>query len=154
MPACCITEVVLAAQTECIGKARVGVPYDSIHATAVEVLTDGLLSLGLLKGTLKKNIASEAYKKFYMHKTGHWIGLDVHDVGEYKLGGASRLLEPGMVFTVEPGLYIAPGTPGVPAKYQGIGIRIEDDILMTKNGPQNLTEGVPKTVDAIEALLA
>jgi Xaa-Pro aminopeptidase len=89
-----------------------------------------------------------------MHKTGHWLGLDVHDVGEYKLGGKSRLLEAGMVFTVEPGLYIAPGTPGVPAKYQGIGIRIEDDILMTKNGPQNLTEGVPKTVDAIEALLA
>jgi Xaa-Pro aminopeptidase len=147
-------ELVLAAQAECIGNARVGVPYDSIHATAVEVLTDGLLSLGLLKGALKKNIASEAYKKFYMHKTGHWIGLDVHDVGEYKLGGASRLLEPGMVFTVEPGLYIAPGTPGVPAKYQGIGIRIEDDILMTKAGPDNLTAGVPKSVDALEKILA
>ncbi|MEY2867346.1 MAG: hypothetical protein RIQ43_1372, partial [Pseudomonadota bacterium] len=146
-------DVVLAAQTECIRNARVGVPYDTIHDTAVEVLTDGLLSLGLLNGTLKKNIASEAYKKFYMHKTGHWIGLDVHDVGEYKLGGASRLLEPGMVFTVEPGLYIAPGTPGVPAKYQGIGIRIEDDILMAKSGPENLTEGVPKAADAVESLL-
>lgn len=147
-------EAVLAAQTECIKAARVGVPYETIHDTAVRVLTDGLLSLGLLKGTLKKNIESEAYKKFYMHKTGHWIGLDVHDVGEYKLGGKSRLLEPGMVFTVEPGLYIAPGTPGVPAKYQGIGIRIEDDILMTKAGPENLTAGVPKDIDGIEAVLA
>lgn len=147
-------EAVLAAQTECIRAARVGVPYETIHDTAVRVLTEGLLSLGLLKGTLKKAIESEAYKKFYMHKTGHWLGLDVHDVGEYKLGGKSRLLEPGMVFTVEPGLYVAPGTPGVPAKYQGIGIRIEDDILMTKSGPENLTAGVPKAVDAIEAVLA
>ena len=147
-------EAVLAAQTECIKAARVGVPYETIHDTAVRVLTDGLLSLGLLKGTLKKNIESEAYKKFYMHKTGHWLGLDVHDVGEYKLGGKSRLLEPGMVFTVEPGLYIAPGTPGVPAKYQGIGIRIEDDILMTKAGPENLTAGVPNDIDGIEAVLA
>ena len=147
-------EAVLAAQTECIKAARVGVPYETIHDTAVRVLTDGLLSLGLLKGALKKNIESEAYKKFYMHKTGHWLGLDVHDVGEYKLGGKSRLLEPGMVFTVEPGLYIAPGTPGVPAKYQGIGIRIEDDILMTKAGPENLTAGVPNDIDGIEAVLA
>ncbi len=147
-------EVVLAAQTESIRAARVGVPYEAIHATAVAVLTEGLLSLGLLKGALKKNIETETYKTFYMHKTGHWLGLDVHDVGEYKLGGASRLLEPGMVFTVEPGLYIAPGTPGVPAKYQGIGIRIEDDILMTKNGPENLTSGVPVSADAIESLMA
>jgi Xaa-Pro aminopeptidase len=146
-------DIVLAAQTECIRAARVGMPYETLHNTAVEVLTEGLLALGLLKGTLKKAVESEAYKKFYMHKTGHWLGLDVHDVGEYKFGGKSRLLEPGMVFTIEPGLYVAPGTPGVPAKYQGIGIRIEDDILMTKSGPENLTEGVPKTVDAIEALL-
>ena len=147
-------EVVLAAQTESIRAARVGVPYEAIHATAVAVLTEGLLSLGLLKGALKKNIETETYKTFYMHKTGHWLGLDVHDVGEYKLGGKSRQLEPGMVFTVEPGLYIAPGTPGVPAKYQGIGIRIEDDILMTKNGPENLTSGVPVSADAIESLMA
>ncbi len=147
-------EVVLAAQQACIDVARVGVPYETIHTTATEVLTEGLLSLGLLKGTLKKNIETEAYKKFTVHKTGHWIGLDVHDVGEYKLAGASRLLEPGMAFTVEPGLYIPRGMAGVPVKYQGIGIRIEDDILMTKAGPENLTEGVPKTVEAIEALLA
>jgi Xaa-Pro aminopeptidase len=147
-------DIVLLAQTECIRNAVVGAAYDVIHQTAVEVMTDGLLSLGLLKGSLKKNIESAAYKKFYMHKTGHWIGLDVHDVGEYKLGGASRLLEPGMVFTVEPGLYIAPGTPGVPEKYQGIGIRIEDDVLMTAKGPEVLSDRVPKTVEAIEALMA
>lgn len=147
-------EIVLAAQIECIQAAQIGVSYDTIHNTATEVLTEGLLSLGLLKGTLKKNIESDAYKKFTVHKTGHWIGLDVHDVGEYKLAGASRILEPGMLFTVEPGLYIPPGMPGVPAKYHGIGIRIEDDILMTKAGPENLTDGVPKTVEAIEDLLA
>jgi Xaa-Pro aminopeptidase len=147
-------DIVLLAQTECIRKAVVGAAYDVIHQTAVDVMTEGLLSLGLLKGSLKKNVESAAYRKFYMHKTGHWIGLDVHDVGEYKLGGASRLLEPGMVFTVEPGLYIAPGTPGVPEKYQGIGIRIEDDVLMTAKGPDVLSDGVPKTVEAIEALMA
>lgn len=147
-------EVVLSAQRESIEAARVGVPYEAVHEAAVRVLTEGLLSLGLLKGALDKNIASGAYRKFYMHKTGHWLGLDVHDVGEYRLAGKSRQLEPGMVFTVEPGLYIAPGTPGVPEKYQGIGIRIEDDILMTKSGPENLTDGVPKTVEAIEAMLA
>ncbi len=145
---------VLDAHQAAIQAARVGAAYDVIHSTAVSVLTEGLLSLGLLKGSLKNALATESYKKFYMHKTGHWLGLDVHDVGEYKLGGKSRQLEPGMVFTIEPGLYIAPGTPGVPAKYQGIGIRIEDDILMTKNGPENLTVGVPATVDAIEALMA
>lgn len=147
-------EVVLAAHMECIKAAKVGVAYEVIHNTAVAVLTEGLLALGLLKGTLKKNIEAETYRKFYMHKTGHWLGLDVHDVGEYRLAGKSRQLEPGMVFTIEPGLYIAPGTPGVPEKYQGIGIRIEDDILMTKKGPENLTDGVPKSVDAVEALLA
>lgn len=147
-------DIVLLAQTECIRNALVGAAYDVIHQTAVEVMTDGLLSLGLLKGSLKKNIECAAYKKFYMHKTGHWIGLDVHDVGEYKLGGKSRQLEPGMVFTVEPGLYIAPGTPGVPDKYQGIGIRIEDDVLMTAKGPEVISDGVPKTVDAIEELMA
>jgi Xaa-Pro aminopeptidase len=89
-----------------------------------------------------------------MHKTGHWIGLDVHDVGEYKLAGEFRELEPGMAFTVEPGLYVAPGTKGVPAKYQGIGIRIEDDVLITADGHHVLTDGVPKAVDEVEAVLA
>ncbi len=146
--------IVLAAQSASIAASTLGAPYEAIHRAAVEVLTDGLLSLGLLKGTHKKAIESEAYRKFYMHKTGHWLGLDVHDVGEYKLAGASRQLEAGMVFTVEPGLYIAPGTPGVPEKYQGIGIRIEDDILMTTKGAHVLTDGVPSSVDGIEALMA
>jgi Xaa-Pro aminopeptidase len=146
--------IVLAAQQASIDACQIGAAYEKIHQASVEVLTDGLLSLGLLKGSLKKNIESETYKRFYMHKTGHWIGLDVHDVGEYKLGGSSRLLEAGMVFTVEPGLYIAPGTAGVPDKYQGIGIRIEDDILMTTKGAEVLTDSVPRSVDAIEALMA
>lgn len=146
--------IVLAAQQASIAASTLGTPYENIHHAAVEVITDGLLSLGLLKGSLKKAIETQAYRKFYMHKTGHWLGLDVHDVGEYKLAGASRQLEAGMVFTVEPGLYIAPGTPGVPEKYQGIGIRIEDDILMTAKGAEVLTDGVPSSVDGIEALMA
>jgi Xaa-Pro aminopeptidase len=146
--------IVLSAQQASIAASTLGAPYEAIHRAAVEVLTDGLLSLGLLKGSLKKAIESEAYRKFYMHKTGHWLGLDVHDVGEYKLAGASRQLEAGMVFTIEPGLYIAPGTPGVPEKYQGIGIRIEDDILMTAKGAEVLTDGVPSSIDAIEGLMA
>ncbi|MBP7370660.1 MAG: Xaa-Pro dipeptidase, partial [Arenimonas sp.] len=146
-------EIVLAAQTASIQAATLGATYENIHRASVEVLTEGLLSLGMLKGTLKKALDTQAYKKFYMHKTGHWIGLDVHDVGEYKLAGASRLLEPGMVFTVEPGLYIPPGMPDVPEKYQGIGIRIEDDILMTAKGAEVLTDAVPSSIDAIEALM-
>ena len=146
--------VVLAAQQASIDVCQIGTAYEKIHQASVEVLTDGLLSLGLLKGSLKKNIESEAYKRFYMHKTGHWIGLDVHDVGEYKLGGVSRQLEAGMVFTIEPGLYIPLGTSGVPDKYQGIGIRIEDDILMTSCGADILTTDVPREVEAIEDLMA
>lgn len=147
-------EVVLRAQAAALGKARPGQSWIAGHEAAVETLTDGLLSLGLLKGTLKAALASGAYKKFYMHKTGHWLGLDVHDVGEYKLAGDFRELEPGMVFTIEPGLYIAPGTKGVPAKWQGIGIRIEDDVLVTGEGHEVLTEAVPKDPDAVEAVLA
>lgn len=145
--------IVLAAQQASIDVCQIGTAYEKIHQASVEVLTDGLLSLGLLKGSLKKNIESQTYKRFYMHKTGHWIGLDVHDVGEYKLGGVSRQLEAGMVFTIEPGLYIPPGSSGVPDKYQGIGIRIEDDILIIAKGAEVLTLDVPSSVDAIEALM-
>ena len=147
-------ELVLAAQAAALAKARPGQSWIAGHEAAVETLTDGLLSLGLLRGTLKAALASGAYKKFYMHKTGHWLGLDVHDVGEYKLAGDFRELEPGMVFTIEPGLYIAPGTKGVPAKWQGIGIRIEDDVLVTADGHEVLTDAVPKDPDAVEAVLA
>ena len=135
----------------CSGK----VYYDVAgHEAAVAVLAEGLLSLGLLKGSLKDVLASGAYKKFYMHKTGHWLGLDVHDVGEYKVAGDFRELEPGMVFTIEPGLYVTPGLKGVPAKWQGIGIRIEDDVAITRDGHEVLTDAVPKSADAVEALLA
>ncbi|HLS84313.1 MAG TPA: aminopeptidase P N-terminal domain-containing protein [Arenimonas sp.] len=147
-------ELVLAAQAAAMAQARPGKSWIAGHEAAVQVLTEGLLSLGLLKGGLKKALASGAYKKFYMHKTGHWIGLDVHDVGEYRLAGEFRMLEPGMVFTIEPGLYIPPGSKGVPAKWQGIGIRIEDDIAITRDGHEVLTDGVPRDPDAVEALLA
>ena len=147
-------QLVLDAQKAALEKARPGKHWIAGHEAAVEVLTEGLLSLGLLKGSLKSNLAAGEYKRFYMHKTGHWIGLDVHDVGEYKVAGEFRELEPGMVFTIEPGLYIAPGSKGVPAKYQGIGIRIEDDVIITKDGHEVLTNGVPREIDAVESLLA
>jgi len=147
-------ELVLAAQAAAMQQARPGKSWIAGHEAAVQVLTEGLLSLGLLKGSLKKALASGAYKKFYMHKTGHWIGLDVHDVGEYRLAGDFRMLEPGMVFTIEPGLYIPPGSKGVPAKWQGIGIRIEDDVAITRAGHEVLTDGVPRDPDAVEAVLA
>lgn len=146
-------QIVLDAQAAALAQARPGRPWIAGHEAAVEVLTEGLLSVGLLKGTRKKAIASGDYRRFYMHKTGHWLGLDVHDVGEYKLAGDFRDLEPGMVFTIEPGLYIAPGSKGVPAKWQGIGIRIEDDVVITKDGHQVLTDGVPREIDAVEDLL-
>ncbi|MDY0022005.1 aminopeptidase P N-terminal domain-containing protein [Arenimonas caeni] len=147
-------EIVLAAQAAAMAQARPGRPWNLGHEAAVEVLTEGLLSVGLLKGSLKSALSSGAYKKFYMHKTGHWLGLDVHDVGEYKVAGDYRELEPGMVFTIEPGIYIAPGSKGVPAKWQGIGIRIEDDVAITRDGHEVLTDAVPRDTDAIEAVLA
>ena len=147
-------QLVLDAQAAALEQARPGRTWIAGHDAAVSVLAEGLLSLGLLKGKLKDVIASGDYRRFYMHKTGHWLGLDVHDVGEYKVAGDYRELEPGMVFTIEPGLYIAPGSKGVPAKYQGIGIRIEDDVAITKEGHHVLTDGVPREVDAVEAVLA
>lgn len=146
-------DIVLQAQHAALEQARPGRPWILGHEAAVEVLTEGLLSLGLLKGSLKPALQSGAYKRFYMHKTGHWIGLDVHDVGEYKVAGDYRELEPGMVFTIEPGLYIPPGSKGVAAKWQGIGIRIEDDVAITKSGHEVLTDGVPKDADAVEAVM-
>jgi Xaa-Pro aminopeptidase len=149
-----IYQLVLDAQRAALALAKPGSTWIAGHDAAVATLTEGLLKLGLLKGTLERNIETGEYKRFYMHKTGHWIGLDVHDVGEYRIDGHFRELEPGMAFTVEPGLYIAPGNKGVPAKWQGIGVRIEDDVLITKAGHDVLTDGVPKEIDAIEALLA
>jgi Xaa-Pro aminopeptidase len=149
-----IYELVLAAQRAAIAEARPGRHWDDIHQAAVRTLAAGLIELGLLKGSLKRVIAEERYKDFYMHKTGHWLGLDVHDVGDYRIDGQSRLLEPGMVMTVEPGIYIAPDLKQVPAKWRGIGVRIEDDVLVSKDGPVVLTEGVVKDPDEIEAVMA
>ena len=120
----------------------------------MRTITKGLVKLGLLDGGLEKNLREHAYRRFYMHKTGHWLGLDVHDVGDYRVDGEFRELEPGMVVTVEPGLYIAPDAKGVPAKFRGIGIRIEDDVVVTKGAPEVLSADAPKDPDAIEALMA
>jgi len=151
-------QIVLDAQKAAINKVRPGNHWNAPHQAAVKVLTRGLLELGLLKGNPASLIKDEAYRHFYMHRTGHWLGMDVHDVGDYKVGEAWRELEPGMVLTIEPGLYIAPGARvgkrQVAKKWQGIGIRIEDDVLVTKDGCEVLTAGVPKEIDEIEALMA
>ncbi|RMF77237.1 MAG: M24 family metallopeptidase [Nitrospirae bacterium] len=143
-------EVVLAAQQEAIARIRPGARWDEPHRAAVEVLTQGMVDLGLLAGDVAELVASEAYKRFYPHRTGHWLGMDVHDVGDYRDAGGWRRLEPGMVFTVEPGLYVAPGD-GVPERFAGIGIRIEDDCRVTETGCEVLTAAVPKEAEAVEA---
>ena len=148
-----VYEVVLAAQHAAIEKTRPGNHWNEPHEAAVRVITQGLVKLGLLKGKVAKLIKDEAYKKFFMHRTGHWLGMDVHDVGEYKVGEEWRLLEPGMVMTVEPGIYIPPGTRGVARQWQGIGIRIEDDVAVTRGDPEVLTDGVPTDPDEIERLV-
>jgi Xaa-Pro aminopeptidase len=147
-------DLVGAAQAAALAQAKPGVPYEAGHVAAVNTLTEGLLRLGLLKGRLEKNIAEGTYKRFYRHKTGHWLGLDVHDVGDYRIDGESRLLEPGMVFTIEPGLYISPDDASVDAKWRGIGIRTEDDVLVTRDGHAVLTDTLARSADEIEALMA
>ncbi len=147
-------DIVLAAQLAGIDKVRAGNSFEAYHEAAVRSLTAGLIKLGLLKGSLKSNLETHAYRKFYMHKTGHWLGLDVHDVGDYRVDGEFRELEPGMVVTVEPGIYISPDMKGVPARYRGIGIRIEDDVIVTSGEPEVISAGVPKDPDEIEALMA
>lgn len=147
-------ELVLEAQLDAIGRVRPGNRWNDPHDAAVHTLTKGLVKLGLLKGRVSKLIKDEAYKRFYMHRTGHWLGMDVHDVGEYRVDDEWRVLEPGMVLTVEPGLYIAPDCHDVDPKWRGIGIRIEDDVLVTKDGCEILTAGLPKTVEEIEAFMA
>ena len=146
-------ELVLASQKAAIKKVKPGNHWNDPHHAAVRVLTKGLLELGLLKGTLAQLIKTEAYRKFYMHRTGHWLGLDVHDVGDYKIDGHWRLLEPGMVMTVEPGLYIAADAKAIHKRWKGIGIRIEDDVLVTKDGHEVLTQAVVSEPDDIEALM-
>jgi Xaa-Pro aminopeptidase len=147
-------ELVLEAQLAAIDEVRPGRPFDAAHQMAVRVIAEGLCALGLLKGGADEAIASGAYKRFYPAKTGHWLGLDVHDVGDYRVAGEPRLLEPGMVVTVEPGIYIPPGDASVAERWRGIGIRIEDDVAVVKDGNEVLTSAVQKDAADIEALLA
>lgn len=154
-----VYEVVLGSQYAAIAATRPGARFTDPHDAAVKVLVQGLLDLGLLQGTLEQCLADGSYRQFYMHRTGHWLGMDVHDVGSYRdpapadgSEAASRTLQPGMVLTIEPGLYIRPA-PNVPEIYWNIGVRIEDDALVTDTGCEILTHGVPKDVDAIEQLM-
>lgn len=147
-------EVVLKAQLAAIDAVQVGNSYKEPHHVAVRILVQGLLDLGLMQGDLDQIIKSERFNQFYMHGTGHWLGMDVHDVGSYKAEGDWRNYEAGMVVTIEPGLYIAPDDETVDVKWRGIGIRIEDDVVATAEGPLVLTKNVVKSVTDIEALMA
>tara|TARA_B100001245_G_scaffold48101_1_gene31673 strand:+ start:7641 stop:8963 length:1323 start_codon:yes stop_codon:yes gene_type:complete len=149
-----IYEIVLKAQKVAIEAVKPGASWDAPHNASVKVITEGLVKLGLLKGRPTQLIKSEAYKDFYMHRVGHWLGMDVHDVGNYKIDDKWRLLEPGMVTTIEPGIYIAPDNAKVTKKWRGIGVRIEDDVLVTKTGYKVLSTGIPKTVQEIESFMA
>ena len=148
-----IYEIVLEAQQAAFKKVRPGNLWTEPHDAAVKKITQGLARLGLLKGTVPKLIRDGAYKKFFMHRTGHWIGMDVHDVGDYKVGNEWRVIEPGMAMTVEPGIYIPPGSKGVPKKWWGIGVRIEDDVVVTRDEPDILTAELPTDPDEIESLM-
>ncbi len=148
-----VYDIVLEANRAAIAKVRPGNHWNEPHEAAVRVITQGLVRLGLLKGRPAKLERDGAYRRFFMHRTGHWLGMDVHDVGDYKVGDQWRVLEPGMVLTIEPGLYIPVGARGVPKRFQGIGVRIEDDVVVTRNGAEVLTEGVPKDPQAIESLM-
>jgi Xaa-Pro aminopeptidase len=147
-------EVVLEANLAAIARVKPGNHWNEPHEAAVRVVTQGLVRLGLLKGKPSALEKAEAYRRFFMHRTGHWLGMDVHDVGDYRIGDAWRVLEPGMVLTVEPGIYVAPQTRGVPREFRGLGIRIEDDVLVTRDGCEVLTAGAPKSPAEIEAVMA
>ena len=136
-----------------LSKVVPGNRWNEPHDVAVEVLTRGLVDLGILRGRVSNLIQKEAYRPYYMHKTGHWLGMDVHDVGDYKVGDEWRVFEPGMVTTVEPGLYLSSTAKGLAKKWQNIGIRIEDDVLVTAAGPEVLSNNVPKSRKEIEALM-
>jgi len=149
-----IYDLVLRAQEEVIAMSRPGVPWTSLHEKAVEVLTQGMIDRGILAGPAKKAIEEKTFRAWYMHSTGHWLGIDVHDVGAYYEDvDKPRVLEPGMVFTVEPGLYFAPDAQNVPERYKGIGVRIEDDVLVTPTGVEVLSKGAPKAPAEIEAIV-
>jgi len=147
-------EIVLAAQMKAIEIIKPGVHFDAPHDAALRILVDGMRDLGLLRGSAEEIIAGALYRRYYMHRTSHWLGMDVHDVGVYRQGAQSRALEPGMVLTVEPGIYIAPNDEDAPESFRGIGIRIEDDVLVTPEGHEVITHATPKKVADLEALTA
>lgn len=147
-------EVVLAGHEAAVAQVLAGNHWNAPHDASVRVITAGLVELGLLEGEVEDLIASQAYREFYMHRVGHWLGLDVHDVGDYRVGDEWRQLEAGMVMTVEPGVYVSPDNNNVARKWRGIGIRIEDDVLVTKEGCEILTDAAPRTVEDIEAMMA
>lgn len=149
-----IYEIVLAANEAAIAAAKPGNHWDKPHEVSVNIITQGLLDLGLLEGELNELIETAAYRRFYMHRVGHWLGLDVHDVGDYRVDDQWRLLEPGMVMTIEPGIYIAPNDTSVNEKWRSIGVRIEDDVAISKNQNLVLSADAPKTIMEIEALMA
>ena len=149
-----VYEVVLHSQRAAINRIRPGKHWHEPHEAAVEVLTQGLVDLGILKGRTRQLVKDQAYTKYFMHRTGHWLGMDVHDVGDYKVEGEWRTFEPGMVLTVEPGLYFPAGTRGLAKKWWNIGIRIEDDVLVTAKGNEILSRDAPKTPEEIEAVMA
>ena len=149
-----IYDLVLKAQVSCVNMVKPGNTHEQLKQHSIEVLTEGMVELGLLQGKPDELIKEKKYEQFYMHGLGHMIGVDVHDVGAYYQNKKSRALEPGVVMTIEPGIYVAPDTKDVPEKYLGIGVRIEDDVLCTNNGPQVLTSKVPKQAEEIEALMA
>lgn len=147
-------EIVLSANLAAIKEVAPGKPYQSIHDAAVRVITQGLIDLGILQGDLEQLIIDKAYLAFYMHGTGHWLGLDVHDVGNYRINKQSRSLNVNMVLTIEPGIYIAPDNMNVAKEWRGIGIRIEDNVVVTETGSHLMTEKVPKTISEIESIMA
>jgi Xaa-Pro aminopeptidase len=145
-------EIVLAAQMKAIEVIKPGIRFDDPHHAALRILVDGMRDLGLLHGSAEEIISSGSYRRYYMHRTSHWLGMDVHDVGVYRQGEQSRVLEPGMVLTVEPGIYIAPNDEEAAESFRGIGIRIEDDVLVTPEGHDVITAAIPKKVGDLEAL--
>lgn len=147
-------QVVLAAQLKAIEAVCAGNPWDHVHETAVQVATEGMIDLGILKGSLEEALEEEYFKDYYVHNTGHWLGLDVHDVGEYEIDGHSRVLEPGMVLTVEPGIYIPRTATVVDEIWHGMGIRIEDNVVVTRDEADVLTSDICKTIEDIEKLMA
>ena len=148
-----VYNLVLSAQKAAINQIKPGKHWNNSHDTAVRVLTEGMVELGILKGDPDELIENGDYTKYYMHRTGHWLGMDVHDVGDYKLDGEWRMLEAGMVMTVEPGIYL-PVDESLPKELHNIGVRIEDDVLVTKDGNDVLSKDAPKTIDEIEELMA